>query len=176
MEFLCWKYYFEHTTFLYLSTRSSGHHQSFRFTDFRFSRTEFQSQQKLAKKVTHFTIQFHPKKLNYFTKLNSFDIENNMLAQHSQKPFWLYKFSSKHVSVWCQKKKIALHYFLMPEPHSWSTLKANVCIFLYIAVRSFLLGGWVGGRMNDFLKVARSLGLVNCYTIFYFNWNFRKFN
>ena len=106
MEFLCWKYYFEQTTFLYLSTRSSGHHQSFRFTDFRFSRTEFQSQQKLAKKVTHFTIQFHPKKLNYFTKLNSFDIENNMLAQHSQKPFWLYKFSSKHVSVWCQKKKL----------------------------------------------------------------------
>ena len=33
--------------------------------------------------------------------LNSLDIKNNMLSQRSQKPFWLYKFSNKHVSVWC---------------------------------------------------------------------------
>ena len=45
--------------------------------------------------------------------LNSLDIENNMLLQHSQKLFWIYeKFSSKHVSVWCQKKTVALHRFL----------------------------------------------------------------
>ena len=39
---------------------------------------------KLAKKKTHFTIQlqytFH------FTNLNSLNMENNMLARHSQKP------------------------------------------------------------------------------------------
>ena len=45
--------------------------------------------------------------------LNSLDIENNMLLQHSQKLFWIYeKFSSKHVSVWCQKKTVTLHRFL----------------------------------------------------------------
>ena len=38
--------------------------------------------------------------------LNLNDIEHNMLQQHSQKPFSLYKFSSKHISVWCQKKHL----------------------------------------------------------------------
>ena len=51
------------------------------------------------------------------------------------------------------------------ELHSWSTFKANVCIFLYISVRKFLLqtrsevwsgGGWDwGGGLNNFLKAAR---------------------
>ena len=50
------KYYFEHTTFLYSSTRSSGHDQNF-----RFSSRKSQSQQKLSKKITHFTIQFRSK-------------------------------------------------------------------------------------------------------------------
>ena len=31
--------------------------------------------------------------------LNSLDIENNMLPKHSQKPFSLYKFFSKHFSA-----------------------------------------------------------------------------
>ena len=68
---------------------------------------------------------------------------------------------------------------------SWSTLKANVCIFLYICLRKFLfqrlskiLSGGMGGwwRLNNFLKAARCLGLVKCFTIFHFNWNFSKFN
>ena len=71
------------------------------------------------------------------------------------------------------------------ELHSWSTLKANVCIFLYISVRKFLfqilskiLSGGIGDwwRLNNFLKAARCLGLVKCFTIFHFNWNFSKFN
>ena len=68
---------------------------------------------------------------------------------------------------------------------SWSTLKANVCIFLYISLRKILfqrrskilsgdMGGW--GRMNNFLKAACCLTLVKCFTIFHFNWNFSKFH
>ena len=76
------------------------------FFIFRFSSRKSQSQQKLAKKITHFTIQFRSKNLIHFTNLNSLDIENNMLPQHSQKCFWLYKFSSKHVPVWYQKKHL----------------------------------------------------------------------
>ena len=30
------------------------------------------------------------KKLTHYMNLNSLDIENNMLLQHSQKPFWIY--------------------------------------------------------------------------------------
>ena len=76
------------------------------FLNFRFSSKKYQSPQKLAKKFTHFTIQFHSKNLTHFTNLNSLDIESNMLPQHSQKPFWLYKYSSKHISVWCQKEHL----------------------------------------------------------------------
>ena len=105
LEFFFWKYYFGNTKFLYLSRRSIGYHHIF-FFNFRFSSRKSQSQQKLAKKITHFTIQFCSKNLSHFTNLNSLDIENNILSQHSQKPFWLYKFSANMflVSVWCQKK------------------------------------------------------------------------
>ena len=69
---------------------------------------------------------------------------------------------------------------------SWSTLKANVCIFLCISQRKVFfqrrskilsggMGGW-GDWMNNFLKAARCLALVKCFTIFHFNWNFSKFH
>ena len=41
---------------------------------FRFSSGKSQSQQKLAKKITHFTIQFRSKSVTHFTNLNSLDI------------------------------------------------------------------------------------------------------
>ena len=72
------------------------------FLNFRFSSKKFQSPQKLAKKFTHFTIQFHSKNLTHFTNLNLRDIESNMLPQRTRKPFWLYIYSSKHISVWCR--------------------------------------------------------------------------
>ena len=61
---------------------------------------------------------------------------------------------------------------------SLSTLKANVCIFLYISLKKILfqrcskilsdgMGDW--GRLNNFLKAARCLDLVKCFTIFHFN-------
>ena len=83
LECFFWKFHFGHTTFLYFFRRSNRHHQSY----FRFSSRKSQSQQKLAKKTTHFTIQFCSKNLTHFTNHNSLDIENNMLPQHSQKPF-----------------------------------------------------------------------------------------
>ena len=57
------------------------------FLIFRFPSRKSQSQQKLTKKITHFTLEFHSKNLTHFTNLNSPDIENNMLPQHNQKPF-----------------------------------------------------------------------------------------
>ena len=134
LEFFFWKYYFKHTTFLYLSRLSSGHHQG--FFNFIFSSRKSQSQQKPAKKTTHFTIQFLSKNLIHFANLNSPDPENNMLAQHSQKPFWLYKFSGKHISVWCQKKY--LHCTI-----SWRTRTAFLKHFeskcLYISIYLLIL-------------------------------------
>ena len=68
---------------------------------------------------------------------------------------------------------------------SSSTLKANVCIFLYISLRKILsqrrskILFWCYERcwrLNNFLKVARSLGLVKYFTIFHFNWSSSKFD
>ena len=82
------------------------------FFDFRFSRRKSQSQQKLLIKITYFAIQVCSKHLTHFMNLNSLDNENNMLSKHFQKSFSLYKFSRKHVSVWCQKKNICTAPFL----------------------------------------------------------------
>ena len=103
------------------------------YSEFHLSR-KCQSQQNLPKKITHFTIQFRSKNLTHFTNLNSFEIENNMLPKHSQKTFSVYKFSSKHVSVWCKKKH--LHCTISWRPRT-TFLKANICIFLYTSLRNF---------------------------------------
>ena len=62
LEFFFWKYYFRHTTFWYSFTCSSRHFQSF-FLNFRFPSRKSHSQQILAKKITHFTIQFCSKNI-----------------------------------------------------------------------------------------------------------------
>ena len=55
------------------------------------------------KEIPHFTIQFCFKNLVHFKNLNSLSIAKNVIPQHSQKPYSLYKFSGKHVSGWFQK-------------------------------------------------------------------------
>ena len=67
------------------------------------------------------------------------------------------------------------------ELHSWSTLEANVCRFLYIFVRKFLSqrrSKIVSGleRQNDFLKGDSLFVSRRIFTIFLFNWRFRKLN
>ena len=75
------------------------------------SRIKSRSQQKLAKKITHFRTHFRTKDLTHFTNLNLLNIVKNVLPQYSQKPCSLYKFSSKHTSGWSKKKTFALRYF-----------------------------------------------------------------
>ena len=72
--------------------------------DFRLSSKNSQNQQKLAKKITHFIAKFRSKNRTHFTNLNSLKIIKNILQQHSQKPYSLYKFSCKNASGWSQKK------------------------------------------------------------------------
>ena len=130
LEFFYWKCYFQHITFLYSFTCSSGHYKNF-FFDFRFSGRKSESQQKLSIKITYFAMQFRSKNLIHFMNLNSLEIENNML------PFWLYyNFFSKHISIWCQKKTFALHHFVTPKncilEALWKQISVYFCIFLYI--------------------------------------------
>ena len=136
LEFVFFENIRAYSVFIFLQTFQLTPSEFF-FLNFRFSCRKSQSQQKLAKKITHFTIQFCSKNLTHFTNLNSFDIENNMLSQHSQKPLWLYKFYAKHFSVWCQKSICTAPFLDAQERHSWSTLKRN----LFFSRRSKVLSG-----------------------------------
>ena len=57
-------------------------------------------------------------------KLNSLNFVKNIFLQHHQKPYSLYKFSSKHVSGWCQKKLffsiLTLRPLLLPKTENMS--------------------------------------------------------
>ena len=108
------------------------------FFNFRFSSRKSQSQQKLAKKITHFTTQFRSKNLFHFTNLNSLETENKMLPELSQKPIWLYKFSSKLVSVWCQKKYLHCTISWRPRTAFFKHFESKCLLFLYISIRRFL--------------------------------------
>ena len=65
--------------------------------NFGFFRRKSESQQKLAKAITHFTVHFRSKSLAHFTNLHSLNIVKIILLQHSKNPYSLHKFSSKHV-------------------------------------------------------------------------------
>ena len=98
-------------------TDSKPHIWKFIFNSRFFNRTS-RSQQKLAKKMTHFTIQFHSKNLTYCTNLKSLLKSLNILKKYTPatrpKTHSLYKFVSKHVSGWCLKK--CLHYTISRRP------------------------------------------------------------
>ena len=121
-----WKYYFGHTA-LYSVIQRFYISPDAPIDITRFSSRKSQSQQNLTKKITHFTI-------------NTLDIENNILPQHSRKPFWLCKFSNRHVSVWCQKKYLHC-------THSWRPIIVFLkhfeinCLYIsiYLLMKIFLL-------------------------------------
>ena len=71
------------------------------------------------------------KNFTHFTNLNSLHIENNMLPKNCQKPFSLYNFFSKHVSVSCQKKH--LHCTICCWPRA-AFLKYSESKCLYISL------------------------------------------
>ena len=106
------------------------------FLNFRFS-SRASKPTKAGKKDHTF---YNTVSLNNFTNFNSLEIENDTLSQHSQKPFWLYKFSSRHVYVSCQKKY--LHCTL-----SWRPIIAflkhfeSKCLYIsiYLLMKMFLL-------------------------------------
>ena len=108
---------------------------------FRFSsRMSSQSQQNLAKNITHFTIPFCSKNLTYFTNLNCFNIVKKIFPQHSKKPAHFTKFPANMFLVVVKKKTCTATFLEAKELHSRTTGKA----FLYMSVRSFnLVVGWI---------------------------------
>ena len=123
------------------------------FFNFRFSSRKSQSQQKLAKKITLFTVSF--KKPRSFYKPHSLDIDN------SSDICGFTNFLTKTFLLGVRKNISIASFLDAQEVHSWRTLKANVCIFLHISWRKCLFqrrseilsaGKLYGERLNNFLK------------------------
>ena len=84
------------------------------FLIFRLSSRKSQSQQKLAKKITHFTIQFRTKNFTHFTNLNSLDVENDVLPHQSKTFLTLQVFQQTYFSL-VSEKTFRLYHFLTPK-------------------------------------------------------------
>ena len=79
------------------------------------------AKEKLAKKITPFTIKLRSKNLLHFTNVNSLNIIKNILPQHSQ----------KHDSGWCQKKYL----YCTISRHAKTAFSDNLeSKFLYVHV------------------------------------------
>ena len=92
--------------------------------NFKFYSRKSQSQEKLAKKITNFTIQFRLKNLTHFTNLSSLDIENNMLPQYSQKAFLTLKiFQDKCFCLVSEKTftlQMSIYFYVSPQENFFS--------------------------------------------------------
>ena len=139
------------------------------YFNFRFSSRKSQSQQKLTKKITHFTIQFRSK--NFILRTLTHLTLKIISTRNKTKTFWLYEFSNIFCLV--PEKNICIKLFLdAQELHSWSTLKANVCIFWYDSKFFFKKhskvlpgGGRTGGGYIISLR-ALAVWVLQCFTMF----------
>ena len=132
----------------------------------------------LAKKITHFTIQFRLKKITHFT--------NPLKMMCSQnKAFPLYKFCSKRNAAWCQKKHLNCSTLWCERTAYWKHFESKcVCISVYLLEKIIVpktqdfiwCDEGCGNKLNNFLKAAHCLGLIKCCTIFHFNWTFWNFS
>ena len=137
MKIFFWAYNF----FIFVHTFQWTSSESFFY--FRFSNRKSQSQQKLAKKITHCTIQlctlivqykkphlFYEPQLTWYWK---------QYAPTTQPKTFDFTTFPANMFLFGVIKDICTTVFLdAQEPHSWSTLKPNVCIFPYISVRTCL--------------------------------------
>ena len=119
------------------------------FFNFIFFSRESQSQQELPKKATHFTIQFLWKTSLIIWTSTHLTLKIICCCNTAKNLSEFTKKFPASMSLFGVKKK-HLHSTVSwrPKLHSWSTLKANVRLFLYISVRTevvkfYLMGvGW----------------------------------
>ena len=185
LKLLFWKYFFGHTIFLYSSTRSSGHHQSFfLISDFlaeslktskNYQKRSLILQYSFAQKAslilwtsTHLTLKII---CSRNTAKNLLDFTTSFLVN-------MFLFGCR--------KNICTPPFLDAQncilAVLWKQMSVYFCIYAQEkfcskdVVRFYLMGGGLGCGWIISLRGSRCLSFVKCFTIFLFHWNFWKFN
>ena len=143
LKILFWAYVF---IFVQTFPRTSS---EFLF-QFRFSSRKSQSQEKLAKEITNFTIQ----KTLLILQTSTHSTLQIACSRNRVKNISNFKDFPAEMFLLGVRENICTAIFLdAQELHCWSTLKANVYIFLYISVRKFLFQ-----RCNNILSNGGGLG------------------
>ena len=109
----------------------------FFFFNFRFSSRKSQSQQKLARKITHFIIQSFSNTSLILRNSTHLTLEIICSCKSAKNLSGFTHFPANMFQFDVSKNIWAPPLFDAQELHSWNTLKANVCIFLYIFLREF---------------------------------------
>ena len=104
--------------------------------NFRFSGRKSQSQQKLEKKITHFTKQFRSKQFLILRTSTHSPLYKIFYRNTAKKLTQFINFPGNMFLVGVRKYICTGPFLDAQELHSRSTWKANVGIFLYISVRN----------------------------------------
>ena len=120
------------------------------------------SQQKLAKNVCHFTIQFRSKNLIYFTSYNSISIIKICSCNTPTNLIHFANFPTNRFLV-SVRKNISVAPFLDTEKLHYRKKKCSRDVGgekkLFERRRKLLSGG----GLDNFFKVTHYLGFVNCF-------------
>ena len=138
---------------------------------FRFWNRKSQSQQKLAKKITHFTIQF-AQKTSLILRNSNHSTLRKICSTTSQKTFLTLQIFQQTCFWLVSEKTFGLHF-------------ESKCLYisLYLCKNIFVPETWEafiwwsnGGRLNHFHKAVHCLCFVKYFKIFHSNLNFWKLN
>ena len=130
LEFFLWKYYFWHTTFLYSPRCTSGHLQRSFFLISDFLSESLKANKNLGKRSLILEYSF-ARKTSLILRTSTHLTLKTICSCNTPK-------SLSDMFLLDVREKICTAPFLdTQELDFWSTLKANVCISLYISVRKF---------------------------------------
>ena len=114
------------------------------WTSSEFFLSRFSSIKPLAKKITHFTVQFCSKNLTHITNLNS-------LQQNTAKTFFTLQIFQQTCFCLVSEKTFTPHHFLTPQncilEAFWKQMSVYFCVspwekFCFKDVVRFYLVGW----------------------------------
>ena len=132
MKIFFWKYYFKHATFLYLPRLSSGHHQSFFLISYFLA--ESLKANKNQQKRPHILQYSFSKKTSLILQTSTHLTLKIICSLNKTKNLSDFTNFPANIFLIGVRKNICTAPFLDAEElHSCSTLKANVCISLYIS-------------------------------------------
>ena len=135
--------------------------------NFRFPSRKSQSQQKLAKKITHFAIKFPSKRFILRTSNHS-TLRKTYSRNTAKKLTHFTNFPVNMLLIDVRKSNCTASFLEAQELYSRRTWKANACIFLIYIPKENFCSRDVGSfyLVGDWIISLRPLAFLKCFKIF----------